>query len=106
MFKSNKMMIAIVLSAALSLVGCSTECVIDNSVDATGLVAKTAVKGVVGAGRLVVKGGKRTAGADLHQCHKKRLGRGDVMLHRPVPVQQPCVTRQAAMQNCRYSKAG
>ena len=63
MIKPNKMMIAIVVAAGLSLSACSTERVVDNTVDATGFVAKTAVKGVVGVGKLGVKGVKKVAGS-------------------------------------------
>jgi len=58
MFATKKMMIAALMGAAVSLSACSGEQVIDNTIGATGFVAKTAVKGTIGAGKLAVKGVK------------------------------------------------
>lgn len=60
----KKLMIAAILGSMVVVSACSTEQVIDNTVDATGFVAKTAVKGTVGAGKLAVKGVKKVAGAE------------------------------------------
>ena len=62
MFNVLKMMIVGLLAASVTVSACSTERVVDNTVDATGFVAKTAVKGVVGVGKLGVKGVKKVAG--------------------------------------------
>ena len=56
MLKTEKMMIVALLGALVAVSACSTEQVVDNTVGATGFVAKTAVKGTIGAGKLVVKG--------------------------------------------------
>ena len=64
MFEAKKMMIVIILGAMITVSACSTERVVDNTVDATGFVAKTAVKGVVGVGKLGVKGVKKVAGSE------------------------------------------
>lgn len=48
------MILAVVAATALS--ACSTERVVDNTVDGTLFVGRTAVKGVVGAGKLAVRG--------------------------------------------------
>lgn len=59
--KTRKMMIA---AFVVALSACSTEQVVDNTVGATGFVAKTAVKGTIGAGKLAVKGVRRATEAD------------------------------------------
>ncbi|MFD2738806.1 hypothetical protein ACFSUD_04405 [Sulfitobacter aestuarii] len=64
MLNAKAVLIAAMISALASLSACSTERIVDNTVDATGFVAKTAVKGTVGAGRLAVKGAKKVSGAD------------------------------------------
>lgn len=64
MFNAKKMMIAVMLGAMVTVSACSTERVVDNTADATGFVAKTAVKGVVGVGKLGVKGVKKVAGSN------------------------------------------
>ena len=51
------------VGAMFALSACSSERVIDNTVGAAGYVTKTAAKGVVGAGKLTVKGVKNLAGA-------------------------------------------
>jgi len=58
MFTLHKMMITALLGGSVLVSACSTEQVLKNIVDATGFVAKTAVKGPVGAGKLAVKGVK------------------------------------------------
>ena len=58
MNNARKMMIAALMGAALTVSACSGGQVLDNTVDATGFVAKTAVKGTVGAGKLAIKGVK------------------------------------------------
>ncbi|WP_308918077.1 hypothetical protein [Jannaschia sp. LMIT008] len=50
--------IAIVLAAVTALGACSTEKVVDNTVDATLWTGKTVVKTGVGAGKLAVRGGR------------------------------------------------
>lgn len=52
------------LGAMMTVSACSTNQVADNTGAATGFVAKTAVKGVVGAGKLAVRGVKKVAGSD------------------------------------------
>jgi hypothetical protein len=59
MLKTQKMMIAALMGAVLAVSACSTEQVVDNTVGATGFVAKTAVKGTIGAGKLAVRGVQR-----------------------------------------------
>ena len=44
------------LIATTALSACTAERVVDNTVDSTLFVGRTAVKGVVGAGKLVVRG--------------------------------------------------
>ncbi|SFR36484.1 hypothetical protein SAMN04488005_0978 [Yoonia tamlensis] len=44
------------LVGAVALSACSTEKVVDNSVDGTLFVGRAAVKGVVGVGKLAVRG--------------------------------------------------
>lgn len=46
-------------AAAMALSACSTEKVVDGTVDSTLFLGRTAVKGTVGAGKLVVRGGHR-----------------------------------------------
>ncbi len=55
--------IAALLGAVLALSACSTNQVVDTTVDASGFVVKTAAKGAVGAGKLAFKGAKKVAGA-------------------------------------------
>lgn len=64
MLNTGKMMIPALLAAAVSLGACSTEQVVDNTVGATGFVAKTAVKGTIGAGKLAVKGVRKATEDD------------------------------------------
>lgn len=45
-----------VLGFTLIISGCSTSGVVNGVVDTTGFVAKTAVNGTVGAGKMVVRG--------------------------------------------------
>lgn len=47
---------AAALFALLALAACSTEKAVDNTVDGTLFVTRTAVKGTVGAAKLAVKG--------------------------------------------------
>jgi len=56
--KTGKWTIALLVAATLTLAAYSTEQVVDNTVGATGFVAKTAVKGTIGAGKLAVRGVK------------------------------------------------
>ena len=44
------------LVTVVALAACSTEKVVDNSVDGTLFVGRAAVKGVVGVGKLAVRG--------------------------------------------------
>ena len=55
---------AAMISALTVVSACSTEQVVDNTVGATSFIAKTAVKGTVGAGRLAVIGGKKASGSE------------------------------------------
>lgn len=64
MLKTQKMMIVALLGALVTVSACSTEQVVDNTVGATGFVAKTAVKGTIGAGKLVVKGVQKATEPD------------------------------------------
>ena len=64
MLKTRKMMIVALLGALVGVSACSTEQVVDNTVGVTGFVAKTAVKGTIGAGKLAVKGVQKAAGTD------------------------------------------
>lgn len=64
MLMTQKMMIVALTGAMVSLSACSTEQVVDNTVGATGFVAKTAVKGTIGAGKLAVKGVKKATEED------------------------------------------
>jgi hypothetical protein len=47
---------AALITFAVSLSACSTSGVVNGVVDTTGFVAKTAVNGTVGAGKMVVRG--------------------------------------------------
>ncbi|RBW42332.1 hypothetical protein DS901_16720 [Loktanella sp. D2R18] len=51
----NKVLI-FVITAAITLSACTAEKVVDNTVGGTLFVGQTAVKGAVGAGKLVVRG--------------------------------------------------
>ena len=65
MIDLRKMIAVVGVAGLLSGVSaCSTESVVDNTVGATGFVAKTAVKGTIGAGKLAVKGAKKVAGTE------------------------------------------
>jgi len=56
---SNRIkIVAAVFAAAITLSACSTEKVVDRTVDTTLFAGKTVVKTGVGAGKLVVRGGK------------------------------------------------
>lgn len=61
MLKLKAVMITTVLGAMLTVSACSQQQVVDNTASTTGFVAKTAVKGVYGAGKLAVKGVKKVA---------------------------------------------
>ena len=60
----RKTTVVLALGAALVVAGCSTERAIDNTVGVAAGATKVVAKGAVGAGRLVVKGGKKVAGVD------------------------------------------
>jgi len=64
MLNAKAVLTAAMISALAAISACSTEQVVDNTVGATGFVAKTAVKGTVGAGRLAVKGVKKVSGTE------------------------------------------
>ncbi len=64
MISNKKMMLVGILTAVTAVSACTTEGVVDNTVGATGYVAKTAIKGTVGAGKLAVKGVKKVAGTE------------------------------------------
>ncbi|MCX7565205.1 hypothetical protein OS189_02455 [Sulfitobacter sp. F26169L] len=65
MFNTRKMMMIVSLMGALvAASACTTEQVVDNTVSTTGFVAKTAVKGTIGAGKLAVKGVKAARGTE------------------------------------------
>ena len=64
MFTSKKTLMAAIVGAAFVLSACSAERAVDNTVDATGFVVKTATKSAIGAGKFVVKGTKKAVGAD------------------------------------------
>lgn len=64
MTNAKKMMTVALLGAFVAVSACSTEQVVDNSVGTAGFVAKTAVKGTVGAGKLAVRGVKKVAGTE------------------------------------------
>lgn len=64
MLNTRKMMIAALMGALVSVSACSTGEVFENTVDATGFVAKSAVKGGIGAGKLAVKGVKAATAAE------------------------------------------
>jgi hypothetical protein len=61
MFALNKMLIVAALGATVAVSACSTQQVADNTGATAGFVTKTAVKGVVGAGKLAVKGVQKVA---------------------------------------------
>ncbi len=54
--KLNTIVTVIALTAFTGLTACTTEKVVDNTVDASLFVGKTAVKTTVGVGKLAVKG--------------------------------------------------
>lgn len=54
----SKLVLSLTMSGMLALSACSTESIADNTGDAAIFVGKTAVKGVVGAGKLAVRGTK------------------------------------------------
>lgn len=62
--KTGKTVLALTLGAMMTLTACSTASVVDNTVDATGFVAKTAVKGTIGAGKLAVNGVRKVTSED------------------------------------------
>lgn len=64
MLNEKAVLTAAMISALAAVSACSTEQVVDNTVGATGFVAKTAGKGTVGAGRLAVKGVKKVSGTE------------------------------------------
>lgn len=64
MTKTRTKLAAALVIGMIGLQACSTEQVVNGTVDTTGFVAKTAVKGTIGAGKLAVKGVKKVAGAD------------------------------------------
>ena len=64
MSNAKVVLTAAMISAFAVVSACSTEQVVDNTVGATSSVAKTAVKGTVGAGRLAVKGVKKASGSE------------------------------------------
>jgi len=64
MFKTQKMMIVGLIGAVLTLSACSTDQVASNTGSTVGFVAKTAVKGTVGAGKLAAQGGKKVVGSE------------------------------------------
>ncbi|MDZ7824270.1 MAG: hypothetical protein U5K75_09725 [Ahrensia sp.] len=55
-------MVFLGLASSFALQGCAAIAVADAAVSSTVFVAKTAVKGTVGAGKLVYRGGKAVAG--------------------------------------------
>lgn len=64
MSNAKVVLTAAMISALAVVSACSTEQVVDNTVGATSFIAKTAVKGTVGAGRLAVKGVKKASGLE------------------------------------------
>jgi hypothetical protein len=64
MMNSKKLFVAALIGAAFTLSACSADRAIDNTVNGTGFVVKTAAKGAVGAGKLAYKGVKKVASAD------------------------------------------
>ncbi|WP_342077646.1 hypothetical protein [Yoonia sp. SS1-5] len=54
--KKNVMRTIMILTGLVFLSACSAEKVVDRSVDSALFVGRTAVKGTVGAGKLVVRG--------------------------------------------------
>ena len=58
MFSKPIKIVSAVFAAAITLSACSTEKVVDRTVDTTLFAGKTVVKTGVGAGKLVVRGGK------------------------------------------------
>ncbi|MFG5381581.1 hypothetical protein [Yoonia sp. R2-816] len=55
-FVARKAVLGLAAIAMIALSACSTEKVVDNTVDGTLFVGRAAVKGVVGAGKLAVRG--------------------------------------------------
>jgi len=64
MFTAKKLMIVGLVGAMATLSACSTEQVANNTGSTVGFVAKTAVKGTVGAGKLAVRGVKKVSGSN------------------------------------------
>ena len=64
MFTAKKMMIVGLVGAMVTLAACSTDQVANNTGKTAGFVAKTAVKGTVGAGKLAYRGVKKVAGSE------------------------------------------
>lgn len=58
MISNLKLSLSAAAIATLTLGACSAENIADNTSDAAIFVGKTAVKGVVGAGKLAIRGGK------------------------------------------------
>lgn len=58
MFSKRITFVAAAFAAAITLSACSTEKVVDRTVDTTLFAGKTVVKTGVGAGKLVVRGGR------------------------------------------------
>lgn len=57
MFSKRIAFVATVFATAITLSACSTEKVVDRTVDTTMFAGRTVVKTGVGAGKLVVRGG-------------------------------------------------
>lgn len=64
MFNAKKIRIVALVGALAAVSACSTEQVANNTGSTVGFVAKTAVKGTVGAGKLAVRGVKAVAGSE------------------------------------------
>lgn len=64
MFNAKKMMIIAMVGAMVTVSACTTEQVANNTGATAGFVAKTAIKGTVGAGKLAVKGVKAVASSE------------------------------------------
>ncbi len=64
MFKAKTLGIAGLVGAVFALSACSTNQVANATGNTVGFVAKTAVKGTVGAGKLAVKGVKKATGSE------------------------------------------
>lgn len=59
----RKLTVATAVLAVIGLAACSSDQVIDNTVDVAAGTTKVVAKGAVGAGKLVYKGGKAAVGA-------------------------------------------